>query len=136
MIPSETHLNRAIWPILPVEEIDWEATGRTFQQSLSENILIWSNVDETTDGRIQLTLDISAERPEDISNEAWSRVFCFLIVSRLNGQALNDACASLVDIYRWQNEQVQIAPKIPERRRQAVANVRRLEPTLFIYDEG
>ena len=102
-----------------------------------KHIFQWSAVDETTDGKVQFvtTVDIDASTPADVSQDAWGRMLCFYIVSRLSGKALADACQSLVDSYTWQIQQTRPIPQIPEKKHLAVSRVRRVERVPFDFDD-
>ena len=124
-----THSALESWQSLQLEASDWELSP--------EHDFQWSAVDETTDGKVQFvtTVNIDAPTPADVSQDAWRRMLCFYVVGHLSGEPLADACQSLADIYSWQMEQTRPIPQVPEQRRHAVSQIRRVERVPFAFDE-
>lgn len=85
--------------------------------------------------RFVTTVDIDAPTRAHISQDALERMLCFYVIGRLSGNALGDACQSLVDIYAWHMEQTNSVPQVPQVRHRPVAGVRRVERVPFAVDE-
>ena len=124
-----TPLGPENWQSLELEASDWGLPPEKGFQ--------WSSVDETPGGKVRFvtTIDIDAPTLAEVSLDAWRRMVCFYVIGHLSGEPLADACQSLADNYSWQIEQTRPIPQIPEQRRHAVSQVRRVERVPFAFDE-
>jgi len=113
----------------PADTPDWWLPYR--------NIIQQSATDESADGKVEFltTFDITAPTPADIPEAARCRMICYLIIGRLQGKALSDACESLMDLFSWQVEQARPASPIPEPKRHRASRVRQMERVPFVLSE-
>jgi hypothetical protein len=101
------------------------------------NALEWSVSDESAGGKAQFfsKLEITGDDLSGIASVAMCRLYCLLIITRLNEKSLHEAYESLSGIYSWQINQGNVTIKDVERHNLGPSNVRRIERTPFAFRE-
>jgi hypothetical protein len=100
-------------------------------------MLEWSHADANLGGKVNFvaTVDITSQVSPRVEEAALLRLACAYVIGRLSGKALTDAFEALVDVYRWQTDQLRDIPSIAYGQRISVANVRESERVPFSFSQ-